>query len=108
MKGPIVLLAIVFTLSGCTFPSNHLFTGMNYREKPLITLIEYDAFLKLQKDCGKQHGIPFPLVFYSGCALVPYNESKSCVIRVMTGDSATFAHEYRHCQGFKDTFIPGF
>lgn len=96
-------------LGGCTYPSKNLLPGIEEsRENPIVEDIQYDSFLALQWDCMKQHHVPVipPITFYGGCGWVPYDSKQPCIIRRMRGDKDRYEHEYAHCQGYADTWIP--
>ena len=91
-------------LSSCsTMVSKEMLPDIEYRENPKVVVIEYDDYEKLQKDCFKQHK---KAGYYSGCAWVPQDPTKTCIIRIMAGDEKTKKHEFAHCQGHADTYLP--
>jgi len=97
-------LLAAFALSSCTMVSNEMLPGIEYRENPLVEIIEYDDHAKLQEDCARQ--VKETYLWFSGCSLLPQNPQKKCVIRVMAGDEKTIRHELAHCHGHADTFLP--
>ena len=92
-------------LSSCsTMVSKEMLPGIEYREDPLIEIITYDDYARLQEDCSKQH--KKANWKYSGCSLVPHDPTQKCIIRIMAGDDRAKKHELAHCQGHADTFLP--
>ena len=77
---------------------------MEYRENPVVEIIEYDNYAKLQQDCVNRHKKAGWK--YSGCTLVPHDPKEKCVIRIMAGDDRIKEHELAHCHGHADTFLP--
>jgi hypothetical protein len=84
--------------------SKKILPGMEYRENPLVEIIEYNDKALLQADCVKQHKKKDWQ--YSGCTLVPHDPQDTCIVRVMKGDERTKRHELAHCHGHADTFWP--
>ena len=78
--------------------------GIEYRENPIVEIIEYDDYESLQEDCISQHKIADRNYF--GCTLVPYDPTQKCIIRIMAGDDRTKKHELAHCHGHADTILP--
>ncbi|MFC1845080.1 hypothetical protein ACFLZ5_09875 [Thermodesulfobacteriota bacterium] len=91
-------------MSSCTMVSKEMLPGMEYRENPIVEIIEYNDYEKLQKDCIKL--LNKPDWKYSGCTLVPHDPTQKCVIRIMAGDEKTKEHEMAHCHGHADTLLP--
>ena len=98
------ILLVVTALSSCTMVSREMLPGMEYRENPLVEIIEYTDYENLQKDCIKLNKKPDWK--YSGCTLVPHDPDQKCVIRIMAGDEKTREHELAHCHGHADTLLP--
>ena len=91
-------------LSSCsTMVSKEMLPDIEYRENPIVKIIEYDDSAKLQEDCFKQHK---KAGHYSGCSLVPHDPTQTCIIRIMAGDERTKKHELAHCHGHADTYLP--
>lgn len=103
MKKTILTLSLFIPLISCTMLSKDIHPLLNYREKPIIKIIEYDSFLKLQADCFELAKIPG---IYGGCTFIPFDPTQECVIRVMRGDKQTLWHEKMHCYGYADTYNP--
>jgi len=101
----LLLAVLVLTaVSSCTMVSKEMLPNMEYRENPVVEIIEYDDYEKLQKDCIELNKKPDWK--YSGCTLVPHDPSQKCVIRIMAGDEKTKKHELAHCHGHADTLLP--
>ncbi|MBW2505608.1 MAG: hypothetical protein JRD19_00895 [Deltaproteobacteria bacterium] len=100
----LIALLAGFALSSCTMVSNEMLPGMEYRENPLVGIIEYDDHANLQEDCTRQ--VKETYLWFSGCSLVPQNPRKKYVIRVTAGDDKNIRHELTHCHGHGDTFLP--
>ena len=98
------IVLVITVLSSCTMVSREMLPGMEYRENPIVEIIEYDDYEKLQKDCIKLNKKPDWK--YSGCTLVPHDPTQKCVIRIMAGDTKTKEHELAHCRGHADTLLP--
>lgn len=99
-----IILMITATLSSCTMVSREMLPGMEYRENPLVEIIEYDDHEKLQEDCSRLE--KWPGWNYYGCTLVPHDPAGKCIIRIMAGDEKIKAHEIAHCHGHADTVLP--
>ena len=98
-------LILAFLLASCsTMVSGDLMPYMSYREDPVIQIIEYSDKNKLQRDC--YNVCRMDRVIYKGCAKVPHDPEKVCVVRVMQDDPKTLRHEVQHCHGYADTYLP--
>lgn len=99
-----LILLVAALIPACTMVSKNLHPELGeYRPAPAVEVIEYDNLLSLNWDCLKQHKIPG---FYLGCALVPIDPQKVCIVRVMRGSVAALHHELQHCHGYADTWFP--
>jgi len=98
-----LILVFSISLSGCAFVSREIHPDLTYRKHPYVSITQHDSWWSLQRTCFHQHGT---LDIYLGCALVPVDPKGICKINIIKGDSASLAHELKHCHGYADTMNP--
>jgi len=114
----LIIVAALLALSGCaTMPSKYPLplddikrTG-KFRENPPVKTFWLTKW-EVQDVCAKVNGMGNGIVaasllmWFRGCAKVPYDPAENCVIICHVGDDDRYRHEYAHCQGHADTTNP--
>ena len=98
-----ILVLLALLLSNCAFVSKDIHPELTYRKHPFVEIKQHESWFSLQSTCFQQHKT---FDIYMGCAWVPIDPKGICKINIMKGDSASLAHELKHCHGYADTMNP--
>ena len=100
-----ILVTAALLLPACSpHISKDFMKGMQYREAPVVEIVEYEDECCLQAKCKEIHDAF--LFYYTGCVTIPYNPKEVCTIHIMEGDQENLEHEMWHCHGYADTYLP--
>src|SRR4030042_276874 len=113
MRLVISILLLLSLLACATMPSKYPLplediakTG-KFREDPPIKVFWLTGW-EVQDVCAKINGMgngiiaASLLVWFQGCAKVPFEPDKDCVVICKKGDNECYEHEYKHCEGHAD------